>query len=86
MGGSKYQLLCDRFPEHCDLINQLASENLTFKELVKDYADSRKALANWQASDHPPAADRVDEYRRLQSELELEIKQFLHDAVKSASS
>jgi hypothetical protein len=46
----------------------------------------RKALATWQASDHPSASDRVAEYRRLLSELESEIKQFLHDAVKSFSS
>ncbi len=86
MCGSKYQFLCDRFPEHCDLINQLAFENLSFKELVEDYADSRKALAGWQASNHPSAANRVSEYRKLIKELESEIKQLIHDAVKSASS
>lgn len=85
MARSKYYPLCDRFPEHHDLIVHLASENRIFKDIVRDYADSRKALSNWQASDHPIAPDRVDEYRRLLKELELEIKQFLHDAVKSMS-
>jgi hypothetical protein len=83
MGSSQYQFLCDRFPEHCDLIDQLPSENRIFKELVEDYADSRKALADWQASDHPRAGERVGEYSILVKKLELEIKQFLHDAVKS---
>ncbi len=86
MVSSKYKFLCDRFPEYCDLIDQLASENRIFKEIVRDYAETRKALSNWQNSDHPMAADRVDEYRRLQKELESEIRQFLHVAVKSMSS
>jgi len=86
VSSSKYQFLCDRFPEHCDLIDQLASENSKFKEIVDDYADSQKGLTNWQASDLPKSADRVAEYRRLLSELEWEIKEFLHDAVKSVSS
>ena len=83
---SKYPFLCDRFPEHCDLIDQLASENPKFKEIIDDYADSRKALAGWQASNDPSAADRVADYCRLIMELDLEIKQFLHDAVKSMTA
>jgi uncharacterized protein YdcH (DUF465 family) len=86
MRSSKYQFLCDHFPEHCDLIDQLASENSKFKEIVDDYADSQKALVGWQASDHPSAADRVSDYRTLLKELESEIKQFVHGAVKSVSS
>lgn len=85
MDSSKYQFLCDRFPEHCDLIDKLTSENRVFKDIVQDYADGRRALSNWQASDHPRAADRVEEYRTLLKELESEIKQFLQNAVKSAS-
>lgn len=86
MGISIYQFLCDRFPEHCDLIAQLASENRKFKEIVDDCADCRKAMANWQASDHPMAADRVSEYCTLLKALESEIKQLLQNAVKSTTT
>ena len=76
MGSSKFQLLRDRFPEHCDVIAQLASENNKFKDLVQDCADSCKAMARWKHSDHPMDPDRVDEYNALQKELLLEMRQF----------
>ena len=77
--------LCARFPVPCQLLYLLTAENTALNELVQDHALVIESLNNWQVSDHPRAAERIDEYCRFKQEIELEIKQLLMNAVKDAS-
>ena len=86
MGQNKYKMLCDRFPDHIDLIHRLIRENICFDDIVHDYVDVVDVLTKWRISEDPVAESRIKEYRELRSELEAEIEQFLVDAVKSTSS
>ncbi|MBT8331627.1 MAG: hypothetical protein KJP06_04790 [Deltaproteobacteria bacterium] len=84
MSQDKHKLLCDQFPDHCDLIHRLARENSNFDEIVKDYADVIEVLEKWRISQEPFSESRVQEYQTLRKELESEIEQFLLDAINLA--
>ena len=69
----------------CGLVNRLARENSSFNEIVQDYIDVLDMLKKWHSLEGQIAESRIKEYRNLRRELELEIEQFLLDAVKSES-
>lgn len=85
MSQEKLKLVCDRFPDHSDVIHRLARENSNFNELVQDFAVVNEMLVKWRISKKLFAESRIKEYRMLQKELESEIEQFVLDAVKSTA-
>ena len=84
MSSQHDQFRCEKFPEQCSLILHLAADNEEFMGFVRHNADSRMALSKWKISNCLKAGDHVREYTVLKEELELEIREFLHLAVKSA--
>ena len=80
-----YKVLCDRFPDHGEVIHRLARTNSSFIEIAQDYADVIAVLVQLRLSEDPTANSRIIEYRMIQEELEAEIELLLLDAVKSAS-
>lgn len=85
MNQDKYRPLCDRFPNHCGVVDRLTRENSSFNEIVQDYIDVLDMLKKWHSLEGQIAESRIKEYRNLRRELELEIEQSLLDAVKSES-
>jgi hypothetical protein len=61
------------FPEHAAAIRDRFHGDQSFREMCGDYAETWAALERWQASSHPIAAARVEEYRELAQALESEI-------------
>jgi hypothetical protein len=54
------------------------TEDMEFYALCQDYEICVKALNHWSASSESNAKARVDEYRMLVRELELEITDVLN--------
>lgn len=64
-------LLVSRFPRHEFAIRRLYMRDPEFHEVCDDYAEVRRALEHWQATDQAVPA-RGAEYRRMLEELEAE--------------
>jgi len=61
------------FPEHAASIQERFHDDQSFREMCRDYADALEALQQWQASDSPQKAARVEEYQEIARALEIEI-------------
>ena len=66
-----------RFPDKKESIDRLMAEDPEFLALCEDYDICVNALQHWTKSRNPEAEIRVNEYRTLAKELEIEILQDL---------
>ncbi len=62
-----------RFPTYRDLILLRLSADYRFRTMCADYKEAADALAVWEQSLMPRAAEFVRDYRRLVAELERDI-------------
>ena len=62
-----------RFPAYRDLILLRLSADFRFRTICADYKEASDALAAWEHSATPRAAEFVRDYRRLVAELERDI-------------
>ena len=69
-----------RFPEKSDTIALLLVADPKFREICIDYDTCVKALHYWTHSKEREASARIDEYRILVQELEVEIAEVLEAA------
>lgn len=63
----------ERFPELEASIRDRFHDDLSFRDMCEDYAETLAALQRWRTSDSPQRGARIDEYRELAEGLELEI-------------
>lgn len=70
---SGLQRVIDRFPQLAASIRDRFDDDQSFRDMCHDYAEALEALERWQASDSPRRAARIEEYRELGDELEVEI-------------
>jgi hypothetical protein len=68
-----------RFPAYRDLILTRLSADCRFRTICADYKDASDALAAWDQSAMPRAAEFARDYRRLVAELERDILSELLD-------
>jgi hypothetical protein len=71
--AEKMHHVLDQLPEHRHLLRERMLVDPEFRSLCEDYGDAFEALLRWEVStdSHRPA--RIEEFRRLLSELEAEI-------------
>jgi hypothetical protein len=62
-----------RFPAYRDLILLRLSADYRFRTMCADYKEASDALAVWEQSATPRAAEFARDYRRLVAELERDI-------------
>jgi hypothetical protein len=62
-----------RFPAYRDLILLRLGADYRFRTMYADYKEASDALAVWEQSAAPRAAEFVRDYRRLVAELERDI-------------
>jgi len=65
--------ILDRFPSQSHLITYHMAIDPDFYDLCHDYEACVKALRFWIASNDPNASARLNEYRVLVTDLELDI-------------
>jgi len=70
-GATGYVL--HRFPAYRDLILLRLRADFRFRTMCADYKEAADALASWEQSTMPRAAEFVRDYRRLVAELERDI-------------
>jgi hypothetical protein len=63
----------ERFPELEASIRDRFHDDLSFRDMCEDYAETLEALQRWRVSDSPQRGARVEEYQEVAEGLELEI-------------
>jgi hypothetical protein len=63
----------ERFPELEASIRDRFYDDLSFRDMCEDYAETLEALQRWRASDSSQRGARIEEYREVAEGLELEI-------------
>jgi hypothetical protein len=63
----------DQLPQHRPALRERMLVDREFRSLCEDYGDALEALRRWEVSADRHRAARVEEFRRLLGELEMEI-------------
>jgi len=63
----------DQLPQHGYALRERMIVDREFRSLCEDYGDALEALRRWEASADRHRAARIEEFRGLLAELEIEI-------------
>lgn len=82
MAGSEptqidFELLCERFPKHCNRIKALARTNPTFSEICEDLCLACWNLKRFEAESPEKWQAEIPEYRKIIAELSAELAERL---------
>jgi hypothetical protein len=77
-------LIAAEFPGCDALIDRAYREDLSFRDLCRDYRICAETLAAWRRSDDETAASRAREYAELLAQLSGEVESWL-EAMESGS-
>lgn len=69
----KSRHVLDQLPQHAAALRERMIVDREFRSLCEDYGETLEALRRWEASDDRHRQERVEEFRSLLAELELEI-------------
>jgi uncharacterized protein YPO0396 len=69
----KSRHVLDQLPQHAAAMRERMIVDREFRSLCEDYGEALEALRGWEASDDRHRQERVEEFRSLLAELELEI-------------
>lgn len=69
----KSRHVLDQLPQHAAAMRERMIVDREFRSLCEDYGETIEALRRWEASDDRHRQERVEEFRTLLAELELEI-------------
>jgi hypothetical protein len=78
-------LIAAEFPGRDSLIDHAYREDLSFRDLCRDYRKCAAALDDWRRSDDNAASSRAREYAELLHQLSSEISSWL-EAMESGST
>jgi hypothetical protein len=78
-------LIASEFPGRDALIDHAYREDLSFRDLCRDYRKCAETLETWRRSDDSAASSRAREYAELLAQLSGEVESWL-EAVESGST
>jgi len=78
-------IIAREFPGRDALIDDAYREDLSFRDLCRDYRTCAETLAAWRRSDDSTASSRAREYAELLAQLSGEVESWL-EAMESGST